>query len=85
MAHTKAGRTTKGNRNSIAKRLGLKVYGGEWVKPGNIIVRQRGSKFRAGQGTYLGKDFTIHASQEGIVDFVKRQGNLYVTVSPAAR
>lgn len=69
MAHIKTGGTTKGNRDSISKRLGVKVYGGSKVKNGSIIVRQRGSKFHAGEGTKTGKDFTIYAIKSGVVNF----------------
>ena len=69
MAHIKTGGTTKGNRDSISKRLGVKAYGGEKVIPGNIIVRQKGSKFHPGQGVKMGKDFTLFAVREGTVNF----------------
>lgn len=82
MAHTKAGKTTKGSRNSQAKRLGLKKFGGESVIPGNIILRQRGTKFHPGEGTMLGKDYTIFSITTGIVNFIKRKGNQYITVQP---
>ena len=59
MAHTKAQKTVKGNRDSRSKRLGVKVFGNQEVNPGNIIIRQRGSKVNAGPGTLLGRDFTI--------------------------
>lgn len=72
MAHVKAGGTTKGNRDSIAKRLGVKIYGGQTVIPGNIIVRQKGSKFHAGSGVKKSKDFTLYAVKEGTVNFKKR-------------
>lgn len=81
MAHTKAGGTTKGNRDSIAKRLGVKLYGGQKAINGNIVVRQKGSKFAAGKGTKMGKDFTIYAIQEGIVNFIMKQGKKTVTVA----
>ena len=69
MAHIKTGGTTKGNRDSISKRLGVKAYGGEKVIPGNIIVRQKGTKFHPGQGIKMGKDFTLFAVREGTVNF----------------
>ncbi len=80
MAHVKAGGTTKGNRDAVGKRLGVKVFGGSKVKAGNIIVRQRGTKLNAGFGTKLGKDHTIFAVKEGIVQFKKRFDNIFVTV-----
>jgi len=80
MAHTKAGGSTKGNRDSIAKRLGVKLYGGQKAKNGSIVIRQKGSKFASGKGTKMGKDFTIYAIQEGIVNFIMRQGRKTVQV-----
>lgn len=73
MAHTKAGGSTNLGRDSKAKRLGVKKYGGQKVVPGNIIVRQRGSKFRSGDGTRIGNDDTIYAIKEGVVAFKKRK------------
>ena len=81
MAHKKAGGTTKKNRDSISKRLGVKKYGGEKVIPGNIIVRQKGSKFHSGLGTGMGNDFTIFALTEGKVVFKQKLGKKVVTVS----
>ena len=81
MAHTKASATTKGNRDSIAKRLGVKVFAGQSVINGNIIVRQKGTKFNAGPGTKLGEDYTIYAVKDGIVQFKKRQGDSYIVVA----
>ena len=80
MAHIKTGGTTKGNRDSIAKRLGIKVYGGSKVIPGNIIVRQRGTTHHAGSGTKAGKDFTIYAVKAGVVRFAKRLSKSVVEV-----
>jgi large subunit ribosomal protein L27 len=80
MAHTKAQKAAKGNRDSISKRLGVKVFGGEKVYPGYIIIRQRGTKFKAGPGTMLGRDFTIMAIKEGTVRFYQRYGKKYVAV-----
>lgn len=80
MAHTKAQKTVRGNRDSQSKRLGVKVYGGEKVKPGNIIIRQRGTKVNAGPGTMLSRDFTILALKEGKVKFYKRRGEVFVSV-----
>ena len=80
MAHTKAGGTTKGNRDSNAKRLGVKLYGGQKAINGNIIVRQRGSKITSGRGTKMGRDFTIYALQEGTVNFKLYQGKKVVEV-----
>ncbi len=69
MAHVKAGGTSRLGRDSESKRLGVKLFGGQSVKAGQIIVRQRGTKMLAGEGTALGKDHTIHASIAGKVDF----------------
>jgi large subunit ribosomal protein L27 len=83
MAHIKTGGTTKGNRDSKSKRLGIKVYGGSRVIPGNIIVRQKGTKFHPGSGSKLGRDFTIYAIKMGTVQFRKRFDNTFVDVVPA--
>ena len=80
MAHTKSTGAVKGNRDSIAKRLGVKIYGGQTVKAGNIIVRQKGTKFRAGNGTALGKDYTLFAVQSGKVAFKTLRRKQYVEV-----
>jgi large subunit ribosomal protein L27 len=80
MAHTKAQGAVKGNRDSVAKRLGIKVYGGSVVIPGNIIVRQKGSKFHAGTGVEMGRDYTLFAVNEGIVNFKMLRGKKVVEV-----
>lgn len=80
MAHTKAGGASRINRDSEAKRLGIKKSGGEHVGPGMIIVRQRGTRFHPGAGTSLGKDFTIFAVKEGIVTFYTKLGRKYIKV-----
>ncbi|HEX8965915.1 MAG TPA: 50S ribosomal protein L27 [Patescibacteria group bacterium] len=80
MAHTKAGGTTKGNRDSIAKRLGVKIYGGQKAMPGNIILRQKGSKVFPGNGVGMGKDYTLFALDEGTVTFKMRRGKKIVEV-----
>ncbi len=72
MSTTKAGGSTKLGRDSNSKRLGIKAYGGQTVTAGSIIVRQRGSRYGAGTGTRTGKDYTIFAVQDGIVEFGKR-------------
>ena len=69
MAHKKAGGSTRNGRDSISKRLGVKKFGGERVKPGNIIVRQRGTKFHPGLNVGMGKDYTLFALIDGIVKF----------------
>ncbi|MEI8072502.1 MAG: 50S ribosomal protein L27 [Candidatus Saccharibacteria bacterium] len=69
MSHTKAGGSTKNGRDSQSKRLGVKLFGGQDVSSGDIIVRQRGTKFEPGVGVGTGKDFTIYAMQSGKVQF----------------
>ncbi len=83
MAHTKAQGSVKGNRDSIAKRLGVKLYGGEKAKPGNIIVRQKGSKFFPGPGVSMGKDFTLFALNAGKVHFKTLRGKKVVEIQGA--
>lgn len=80
MAHTKAQGSVKGNRDSRPKRRGVKVYGGSKVLPGNIIIRQVGSKFNPGVGVSMGKDFTLFAVQEGTVHFKTLRGKKVVEV-----
>lgn len=80
MAHTKAGGTTKTNRDSISKRLGVKRYGGEMVESGNIIVRQKGNHFYSGVGTKQGNDFTIYASTSGKVEFNLKRGRKVIEI-----
>jgi len=80
MAHTKAQGSVKGNRDSRPKRRGVKLYGGESTSVGNIIVRQKGSKFNAGDGVAMGKDFTLFALREGKVNFKTLKGKKYVEV-----
>ncbi len=80
MAHTKAQGSVKGNRDSVAKRLGVKLYGGQKAIAGNIIVRQRGSQFFAGKGVSMGRDFTIFALQDGTVKFKNLNGKKFVEV-----
>ena len=80
MAHTKAQGSVKGNRDSRPKRRGVKMYGGQKALPGNIIVRQKGSKFNAGVGVSTGKDFTLFAIAEGTVTFKTLRGKKYVEV-----
>jgi large subunit ribosomal protein L27 len=84
MAHKKAGGSSRNGRDSAGRRLGLKKYGGENVLAGNILVRQRGTKWRTGKGVGLGKDHTIFATVNGIVSFqTKANGRTYVSVHPA--
>lgn len=80
MAHTKAQGSVKGNRDSRPKMLGIKRYGGEKVISGNIIVRQKGSKFFAGEGVMTGKDYTLFAVTDGKVQFRRNKGKMLVDV-----
>ena len=84
MAHKKAGGSSRNGRDTIGKRLGVKKFGGESVIPGNIIIRQRGTKWHPGTGVGLGKDYTIFAVIEGKVSFHKAAGKTRVSVEPAA-
>lgn len=82
MAHIKAGATTKGNRDSIGKRLGVKIYGGQVASPGNVIIRQRGTRVYPGVGVSMGRDHTLFATVSGFVMFSTRRGRQYVSVAP---
>ena len=73
MAHKKAGGSTSNGRDSEGRRLGVKLFGGQKVKPGGILIRQRGAKYRPGKNTYCGKDHTIHAFVAGVVSFSQKQ------------
>jgi large subunit ribosomal protein L27 len=75
MAHKKSGGSSNNGRDSIGRRLGLKKSGGQAVIPGNIIVRQRGTKYHAGENVGLGKDHTIFALTEGTVKFSKNSND----------
>lgn len=77
MSKTKAGGSTKNGRDSRSKRLGVKLFGGQDVTTGDIIVRQRGNKYEAGDNTFLGKDYTIHAAIEGQVSFKQTRKTLF--------
>lgn len=81
MAKKKAGSTSKTNKDSVSKRLGVKRFGGQLVHPGEIIVRQKGSKFHPGSGTRSGNDFTIYSILSGKVEFKKKLGKRLVTVN----
>lgn len=85
MAHKKAGGSSRNGRDSAGRRLGVKKFGGESVIPGNIIIRQRGTKWHPGEGVGIGKDHTIFAMREGKVNFAtKAKGRVYVSVWPMA-
>tara|TARA_A100001011_G_C13921935_1_gene679510 strand:+ start:373 stop:630 length:258 start_codon:yes stop_codon:yes gene_type:complete len=72
MAHKKAGGSTRNGRDSAGRRLGVKKFGGEVVVPGNIIIRQRGTKYHPGKNVSIGKDHTIFAVKKGTVSFEKK-------------
>ncbi len=83
MAHKKAGGSSRNGRDSAGQRLGVKVFGGEAIAPGNIIVRQRGTQFHPGDNVAMGKDHTIFATREGHVQFRKGfKRRTYVSVIP---
>ena len=78
------GRKKQGNgRDSNSNRLGTKVFGGQTVKPGCIIIRQRGAKFHPGDGTALGRDYTLYSKAQGVVEFSSRKGKKIVNVIPS--
>ena len=80
MAHKTGGGSTRKNRDSVSKRLGVKVFGGGKVVSGNIIVRQKGNKFFSGMGTKQGNDYTIFAISQGKVEFKKKLNKTTVSV-----
>jgi ribosomal protein L27 len=84
MAHKKGAGSSDNGRDSISKRLGVKMFGGQVAKAGNIIVRQRGTKFHAGQNVYMGRDHTLHAQIDGVIVFRKSTNDRrFVSVLPA--
>ncbi|MCS6890630.1 MAG: 50S ribosomal protein L27 [Rhodovarius sp.] len=85
MAHKKAGGSSRNGRDSAGRRLGVKRFGGQFVLAGNILVRQRGTKMRAGENVGMGRDHTLFALIDGKVAFRRRAGGrLYVSVEPVA-
>ncbi len=82
MAHKKGLGSSKNGRDSNAQRLGVKKFGGELVKAGNILVRQRGTKFLAGNNVGLGRDYTIFSLIDGHVNFVTKKGKKVLNVLP---
>lgn len=86
MAHKKAGGSSKNGRDSESKRLGVKRYGGQVVNAGEIIIRQRGTKYHAGVNAGLGNDHTIYAKEDGTVEFVRRgpKQRQFVDILPLA-
>ncbi len=83
MAHKKGQGSTKNGRDSESKRLGVKKYGGQQVRAGNIIIRQRGTKFHPGDNVGRGGDDTLFAKADGFVTFKNRAGKKFVYVDPA--
>ncbi len=77
MSKVKAGGSSKNNRKSPGKRLGVKLFGGQVVKAGQVIVRQTGASKIAGDGAYISKNFTIHAGKDGVVEFKKVRKGLF--------
>ena len=83
MAHKKAGGSSRNGRDTEGRRLGVKKYGGEVVVPGNIIIRQRGTRWKPGTNVGLGRDHTIFALVDGAVKFQKKaEGRVFVSVEP---
>jgi len=83
MAHKKGVGSSKNGRESESKRLGVKIFGGQLAKAGNIILRQRGTKHNPGDNVYIGKDHTLHAKIDGIVNFRKKSNNKsFVSIQP---
>jgi large subunit ribosomal protein L27 len=75
MAHKKAGGSSRNGRDTIGKRLGLKKFSGQQVRAGNILVRQRGSTYHAGDNVGKGKDYTLFALSDGVVEFAQKRNN----------
>jgi len=85
MAHKKAGGSSGNGRDSIGKRLGVKRFGGQYVTAGSILVRQRGTTFKPGLHVGLGRDYTLYAKIDGIVQFQRgRGGHRYIRIEPLA-
>jgi large subunit ribosomal protein L27 len=80
MAHTKSAGSTRQNKDSISKRLGVKIYGGQVAHVGNILVRQKGTRVHPGLNTKAGGDWTIYSMKEGIVNFRRKLGKLVIDV-----
>ncbi len=80
MAHKKAGGSSRNGRDSNAKRLGVKKFGGEIVRAGNILVRQRGTRIRPGENVGCGRDYTLFALTDGRVEYYKKSGRTLVRV-----
>jgi large subunit ribosomal protein L27 len=82
MAHKKGAGSSRNGRDSNAKRLGVKKFGGEFVLPGHIIIRQKGTKYKPGTFVGLGRDYTIYSLVEGQVKFENKHGRKVVSVQP---
>lgn len=86
MAHKKAGGSSRNGRDSAGKRLGVKLFGGQTVNAGSIIVTQRGTKMIPGANVYAGRQHSLHAKVDGRVTFLRRaEGRVHVTVTPTAQ
>ncbi len=86
MAHKKAGGSSRNGRDSEAKRLGVKLFGGQTAVPGNVILRQRGTKWHAGENVGMGRDHTLYATAEGKVTFKNGWKNRqFVSIVPVAK
>ena len=86
MAHKKGAGSSRNGRESESKRLGVKIFGGQYAKAGNIIVRQRGTKHHPGNNVGIGKDDTLFALADGIVSFKKKRNNRsFVSVDPVSK
>jgi large subunit ribosomal protein L27 len=86
MAHKKGAGSSRNGRESESKRLGVKIYGGQFAKAGNILVRQRGTAHHPGENVGMGKDHSLYALSDGIVEFRKRKNNRsYVSVVPPTK
>jgi large subunit ribosomal protein L27 len=85
MAHKKAGGSSRNGRDSAGQRLGIKIFGGEQVIAGNVIARQRGTKWHAGRNVGMGRDHTLFAKIDGKLEFrTKAKGRVFVSVLPAS-
>ena len=85
MAHKKGVGSSKNGRESESKRLGVKIFGGQFAKAGNIIRRQRGTQHRPGPNVGMGKDHTLYALVDGTVEFQHRAGHIYINVIEAPK
>ena len=86
MAHKKGVGSSKNGRESESKRLGVKIWGGQFAKAGNIIVRQRGTQHNPGENMGIGSDHTLYALKDGIVTFTRKRNNKsYVSIEPVAQ